>query len=534
MAVAAVIAVTMSLGAAAEPPAAVRCRELCFEFVDGTVVTGQIGAKVITIQIASGNVLKVPVADLTELTVGLKEQRGSVEQAKPQCKIRAGESTLVGILAVKKFRIASPYGPVTMKLDAVHRIFPAVKATPGKLGQWTIELRDKTRFRGMLVNKTLRIQTRYGTMVVPLAQIWKVTFAADGKTIRVQCRGSDRIVGTLGPKTTISFKTDKGRADIPAEKIAMVAVVYNRPLTLALGKGVTMKLVLIPAGKFLMGSPKTEKYRNKNEGPQRQVTISREFYMGLYEVTQAQWRAVMGTEPWDGKTYAKSGDNNAASYISWDDAIKFCEKLSKHIGTGRTHVLKSDDRLWTLAETYYGHGKHWQLLAAANPKLIPTAMVVGRTIKIPPLSSQKVVLPTEAQWEYACRAGSNTAYSFGDDASKLGDYASYYDKTYGKALDKDAKYPHPVGMKKPNAWGLYDMHGNMGEWCSNWFADSYPNADVRDPKGPDSGKDRILRGGSWYYKAEYCRAASRFMLPPASLYDYFGFRVVVESGPGAD
>jgi len=247
-------------------------------------------------------------------------------------------------------------------------------------------------------------------------------------------------------------------------------------LTLDLGPGVTMKFVRIEAGTFTMGSPPRESDRFIDEDPQRQVTITKPFYLGATEITQAQWKAVMNTQPWKGKTYAKAGTDNAASYISWNDATAFCTTLSKK---------------------------------------------TGRAVR----------LPTEAEWEYACRAGTTTAYSFGDDSSKLGDYA-WYD---GNAHYKDEKYAHPVGRKRPNAWGLYDMHGNVHEWCADWYySDSYANADTRDPKGPASGQARVPRGGSWNNSAGLCRAASRVGYTPALCDGRLGFRVVVEAGSGVD
>ena len=259
----------------------------------------------------------------------------------------------------------------------------------------------------------------------------------------------------------------KGRDGTPAKKAES-----DKPLTLDLGDGVTMKFVRIEAGKFTMGSPETEKDRSKNEGPQRQVTISSPFYMGVTEVTQSQYKAVMGTQPWEGQRYAKAGADNAASYINWDEATAFCVALSKK---------------------------------------------TGRTVR----------LPTEAEWEYACRAGTTTAYGFGDDASRFGDYA-WYD---GNAYDKDETYAHPVGAKKPNAWGLYDMHGNVYEWCADWYADSYANADARDPKGPATGSARVLRGGSWLSIPQRCRAAYRSWGSPDGRDVLIGFRVVVLPHP---
>ncbi|MDP6043968.1 MAG: formylglycine-generating enzyme family protein, partial [Phycisphaerae bacterium] len=215
---------------------------------------------------------------------------------------------------------------------------------------------------------------------------------------------------------------------------------------------------------------------SSDEKPVHQVTISKPFYMGIHEVTQSQWKAVMGTEPWVGKTYAKSNGSHAASYISWDDTIKFCETLSKKTG-------------------------------------------------------KKVTLPTEAQWEYACRAGSKTAYYFGDDASKLGDYAWYSDNAY----KQDEKYAHGVGQKKPNAFGLYDMHGNVYEWCSDWYDEKfYAKAKNVDPENTTKATARVLRGGSWSYFPGICRAANRDGFTAVYRNCILGFRVVVVSGSGVD
>ncbi len=249
--------------------------------------------------------------------------------------------------------------------------------------------------------------------------------------------------------------------------------------TLDLGDGVTMKLVLIPAGEFVMGSGESaaevarkgcgEAEWYEDEHPQRRVTLTEPFYMGVCEVTQEQYEQLLGKAPWRGKTYAKTGAEHAANYISWDDATSFCEKLSARTGLD-------------------------------------------------------VRLPSEAQWEYACRAGSTTRYCYGDDAGKLGAYAWYYDN----ALDVGDKYAHTVGRKRPNAFGLHDMHGNVWEWCADWFQDSYRGLATEDPKGPRSGKVRVLRGGSWYYFPRHCRSASRLRFVPDFTFFNLGFRVVVD------
>ncbi len=236
-----------------------------------------------------------------------------------------------------------------------------------------------------------------------------------------------------------------------------VMAMLPKDMTLDLGNGVTMKFVLIPAGKFMRGSPKTEASRADIE-TQHEVTISKPFFMGEMEVTQTQYEAVMGTNPSEFK-----GEANPVERVTWNDAMEFCEKLSK-----RTHKI--------------------------------------------------IRLPTDAEWEYACRAGSNTQFCFGDAEEDLGDYAWYHANS--------GHTTHPVGQKKPNAWGLYDMHGNVCEWCADWF-DFYPKGAVTDPQGPASGKYRVVRGSSWFNYANSCRSASTNGCPPTQSFSGYGFRVVV-------
>jgi sulfatase modifying factor 1 len=264
--------------------------------------------------------------------------------------------------------------------------------------------------------------------------------------------------------------TEKAATDkTAADKIALLA---RAPITNTIG----MSLKLIPAGTFMMGSPETEKDREDDE-TQHKVTISKAFYIQTTEVTQGQWKAVMGSEPWKGELYVKEGPNYAASYVDWDDAVEFSEKLSG---------------------------------------------MEGKTYR----------LPTEAEWEYACRAGTKTTWSFGNDEPALGVYAWYNDN----AGDIDEKYAHQVALKGPNTWGLHDMHGNVGEWCQDYFRhDYYPehrNPDIwspeQDPQGPPTGSVRVCRGGSWWDDhARDARSAGRdfsFALGQSEV----GFRVVRE------
>jgi formylglycine-generating enzyme required for sulfatase activity len=202
---------------------------------------------------------------------------------------------------------------------------------------------------------------------------------------------------------------------------------------------------------------------SNEDGSSHKVTISRPFFLGKYEVTQEQWQAIMEDNPSGHKGPQKPVEN-----VSWDQCQTFLDRLNARFGT----------------------------------------------------DTGKFQLPTEAQWEYACRAGSTTKYCFGDDESQLGDYAWYDANSDGTT--------HPVGQKKPNAWGLYDMHGNVREWCADWYGESYyRQSPVDDPSGPATAWFRVVRGGYCKSPAGDCRAACRDDISPSSWVHYtsLGFRV---------
>lgn len=213
-----------------------------------------------------------------------------------------------------------------------------------------------------------------------------------------------------------------------------------------------MKLRLIPAGKFLMGTPDGEPMRKPHEGPQHEVAISRPFYMGIHEVTQDQYQSVMGKNP----SFVKKGQtrrpNLPVEQVTWHNATVFCANLSDFARE------KSAGRVYRL--------------------------------------------PTEAEWEYACRAGTTTAYSFGDDLDRLDDFAWHSGNSGGRN--------HQVGAKKANAWGLFDMHGNVWEWCADVYQhDYYRKSPASDPKGPATRGRHVMRGGSnWAQEAERGRLRS--------------------------
>ena len=230
-----------------------------------------------------------------------------------------------------------------------------------------------------------------------------------------------------------------------------------------------MVLVPIPAGEFQMGSPPSDKpERNHQARLQHLVTMTQPYYLGSFEVTQQQYEDVMGERPWEGQPLAEEGSLYAATYVSWEDATEFCKKLSDQEGV-----------------TYR--------------------------------------LPTEAEWEYACRAGTDTTYSFGDDGGELGAYAWIH----GNAYAEGQQYAHMVGQKLPNAWGLYDMHGNVWEWCGDWFA-HYSTEEATDPTGPAEGRHRVWRGGGFQDHPGTVRCAIRNSEGRAGYRPEFvaGFRVV--------
>ncbi|HBI44905.1 MAG TPA: hypothetical protein DDY78_18920 [Planctomycetales bacterium] len=238
-----------------------------------------------------------------------------------------------------------------------------------------------------------------------------------------------------------------------------------------------MKLKLIKPGTFLMGSPKGEASQIDNEQPQHSVEITRSFYLGVYPVTQAEYVQVTGqknpsacsnegVDRW--RVAGLDTSRFPVEQVSWDAAVAFCEALNR-------------------------------LEAKKRP---------GR----------KYTLPTEAEWEYACRAGSKSAYFFGSDSKELGDYAWY------EANSK--RRTHAVGTRMANPWGLCDMNGNVWQWCADWHdKDYYANSPNKDPVSLNKGGARVLRGGSWNDYAQFCRAAYRSGNPPGTCHLNLGFRV---------
>lgn len=241
--------------------------------------------------------------------------------------------------------------------------------------------------------------------------------------------------------------------------------------------GVTIEMVEIPAGKFLMGSLLNEEGHGTDEGPQHEVTISQSFYMGKYQVTQAQWRAIArlpkvnADMPPDPSGF--KGDKLPVERVSWEHAMEFCERLSR--ATGKSYRL-----------------------------------------------------PTEAEWEYACRAGTTTPFAFGETITpEIVNYDGNYPYGSAKKGEYRGRTVEVGSLGVANEFGLYDMHGNVWEWCADWYSENYySQSPSTDPTGPNTGSSRVLRGGRWYIYARNCRSAYRYGGTPDSRLSNLGFRLV--------
>ncbi|WP_372399924.1 formylglycine-generating enzyme family protein [Azospirillum sp. HJ39] len=257
---------------------------------------------------------------------------------------------------------------------------------------------------------------------------------------------------------------------------AAVAQATTPAVGLTFINSVGMAFVPIPAGRFLMGSPDSDREARAFEKPQHEVTISKPFHFGRFEVTQSQWEAVLGENPYDrdrsNPYYTLPGmreritrpDHPAT--VSWNDAQEFIAALNRREGGDRYR------------------------------------------------------LPTEAEWEYAARAGTQSRYSFGDDDADLGRHAWFGE-------DFNTGGTHPVGRKEPNPWGLFDIHGNAWEWVQDWYdPNAYASSPSIDPQGPESGRHRVVRGGSWHATATSWRSAFRRDYDPDYRGISIGFRLL--------
>ena len=294
------------------------------------------------------------------------------------------------------------------------------------------------------------------------------------KAISEFCRTEDELIELVQ-------KAGRQLLGAPVEPAAAEKKELDKTFTNSMG----MEFILIPVGKFIMGSPGSEAGRNENEGPQREVQITRPFYLGKYEVKVAEFREfVKATQ------YKTEAEDKGGAYVPVKGKWERKEGMTWY----SPGISQKDDHPvvcvgWSDAADY---GK-W------------LGQKTGHVYR----------LPTEAEWEYACRAGSRQAYSFGSDARELSKFGWYAENSGGKT--------HPVGQKKPNSWGVFDMHGNAREWCQDWYG-NYAAGRAVDPVGPPRGSNRALRGGSWSSPVKDLRCAERRNGLGGTA--YVGFRLV--------
>ena len=402
-----------------------------------------------------GKVLRVTAG---EITVELRE--GAVAAAMP---VRIAD-----LKEAERKRLAGDFKPET----ATEHLALGIRAlAAGDSAVATVELAAAKDHSLVQFYQTRLDETLLGAVEAAAKSAWEALERAAG-TGKIP----DQKAKELADKVA-AFEREHGKTKFAVSIADKLAALQDRlfgqaqQLSLELGGGVKLELVLVSPGKFMMGSPAAKANRAGND-TQHQVTLTQPFYIGKYPVTQEQFELLMEKNPSTTK-----GAKNPVEFISWNDAQDFCTKASKKI---------------------------------------------DRTVK----------LPTEAEWEYACRAGSTTTYYFGDNEAALAEYCWFKDNSDDKPGEKKTfagKMTHPVGGKKPNAWGLYDMHGSICQWCQDWF-EKYAEQAVVDPQGPEQGKAHVLRGGSCNLPAGECQSAFRIGYPPERVSGHvggFGFRVVM-------
>lgn len=288
------------------------------------------------------------------------------------------------------------------------------------------------------------------------------------------------VVALVGCGSGKGKSTGTAEPTIPVTKNTSIT-----PAPLKSGERITnsigMELIAIPAGEFEMGEDHAEGEDDSDSSPKHRIKLTRMFLMGKYEVTQGQFMKIMGTNPsyfspqggGDYKIPPDGVDRFPVDSVSWEDATEFCRRLSE----------------------------------------LPAELGAGRSYR----------LPTEAEWEYACRAGTTTRYPSGSKITSAEANISRNSEDSDQVLDRTTT----VGSYSPNAWGLYDMIGNVNEWCNDWYDRKYYRiSPANDPAGPENGTFRVLRGGCWYVAPVYSRSVSRDNRSPIARDKYNGFRVV--------
>jgi serine/threonine-protein kinase len=296
-------------------------------------------------------------------------------------------------------------------------------------------------------------------LVANLRRFERDAFLAD---LRESAR-SQQGIGTGEVSTTTYRPRSNG------ERAASSLGLSPRPVLSSITNLVGIKMVLIPAGSFVMGSPESEAGRESNESPEHKVTISKPFFIGAFQITQGQFKRVMGQNPSHFNIKNRGSDEHPVETVSWHDARAFCNWLSA----------------------------------------LDTELMEGQYYR----------LPTEGEWEYACRSGCRGSYSFGHDSATL--------QSFGWFRDNAGGMTQATGQLCPNSWGLYDMHGNVWEWCADFYKGRYyEESEKEDPRGPATGRYRVIRGGSWFNEARFCRSTHRSRHLPTETSRLIGFRIV--------
>jgi formylglycine-generating enzyme required for sulfatase activity len=414
----------------------------------------------------------------------------SLEPSRPQntdLLLLSNGQTVTCTIRNETFRLRTSYA----LLDLKKQFLTTLDFTRAPHGLVFVETVNSNQFTGFLEDQSFRVQsTNDEPQEIRRERIARVTFNApeqrpaqikQGQWIRLKsgdlfsgqpgelaAQTDDRLTFTLdlGPAISLyreSIDSIDGRGFSGASAAAAVTDAQNCSTN-------REGLVWIPPGEFLMGSTAEEAGRDPDEGPQTKVRITQGFWMAKYEVTQTEYQRVIGLNP----SHATGEPTRPVEYVNWFDAIAYCAKVN-------------------------------ELAAAAGT--LPKAYAYR--------------LPTEAEWEYACRAGSTTRFCYGDDRSdvNLGDYAWF-------ARNSESA-THPVGAKKPNSWGLCDMHGNVWEWCLDRWEGALPGGVITNTPVSAKGGLRTARGGSWLYEGKSCRSANRDDYSPFNRCSDVGFRVVL-------
>jgi uncharacterized protein (TIGR02996 family) len=294
-------------------------------------------------------------------------------------------------------------------------------------------------------------------------------------------------------RLSLRLRLERDHADGPRWQARVQELLASgvRPCVPELTNSIGMRFVLIPPGSFLMGSPPSERGRSKDEGPQHEVQITRPFYLGVFPVTQQEYQKVIGKNP------------------SWFSRRGGGKQQVKDISTAELKRFPVEFVSWQEARTYL------QKLSA-----LPAEVKAGRQYR----------LPAEAEWEYACRGSGSSSSPFHYGASLSSRQANFNGNhpCGGAAKGPNLGRPCPVGSYQPNGFGLYDMHGNVWEWCADWYkAGYYAQSPAKDPRGPSRGSDRVYRGGGWNCNGRYCRSAFRDRDEPTIGGNFLGFRVAL-------